>query len=420
MSFTPATRRYRKVDPQLWQDRVWASLTPLAPSGQALLLFLLTCREGHFIPGLILLGLAAAAEILGWTVEATRAALDELIEAGEVLADVRARLIFLRRAVLENQPANPNVVTGWATTWHEVADCDLKEIIRRELEASLRHREPSFMAAFRVACPNRLANGFRNGSGNQDPDTDRELELELEQEPEQDLESGPGVSGAVLAGYPSGQVHHGVTGEGVGAGSGSLSGAGASPGATAFDERTFDDLLDLPPGTSPAPPPTARPVQVVGREVTNDPSGKAQALIDDWNTKVAGKNPIFERVDGKAAEDLLPAISKALAQPGAAEDFQALFDIIPNDDFYFGKNDKGFVAFLAHYVRQSPSGRAAAAEVARKKLARLKQGRAAKPKSKAEQEAAAARKGLKTGTDTPSPTNTNDLHTRLGAGATRS
>jgi hypothetical protein len=152
----------------------------------------------------------------------------------------------------------------------------------------------------------------------------------------------------------------------------------------------------------------------------NDSSGKSQALIDDWNTKVAGKNPIFERVDGKAAEDLLPAISKALAQPGAAEDFQALFDIIPNDDFYFGKNDKGFIAFLAHYVRQSPSARAAAAEVARKKLARLKPGKVVRAKSKAEQEAAEARRlqlGVCPANRTPI---SNNIQDRLNAASTRS
>jgi len=90
---------YRKVDIRLWGDATWRQLSPLRPSGQALMIWLLTCNAGTPLPGVILSGRAAAAEALGWKQADFDAAWAELEAHKLAKADWSARLIYLPGAI---------------------------------------------------------------------------------------------------------------------------------------------------------------------------------------------------------------------------------------------------------------------------------------------------------------------------------
>ncbi len=330
------------------------------------------------IPGVVLLGIAAIAEILGWALEAAKAALDELVSADEVRVDLGARLIFVFRGLDLNPPSNPNTVTSWSRTWHDIPACGLKSTIRGCLEILLQDRGPAFLEAFQKACPdtprnhsgNRFRVGLGKGYGNQDTGTEPKSK---DQEPNQDPEPGTralggpgGLAGSVL------YRDHYLAGEEHGLGSGAGSGLTAPRPDIPL---TFDDIVD--DLDSPLVPAEHRGgAQDPEATVMEAPKELkvARAIIDIWNSKVAPTNPVFEAVDGRQAEVLIPHLMEALKDPLAESEFLDLLEVIPRDPFYAGENPKHFVAFLAHYAKQPSEARKKAVAAARSKLARLSEG----------------------------------------------
>lgn len=380
MSYDSTPQTYRKWNPAIWSDSQFKALSALAPSAQALLLFLCLCREGHMIPGVVLLGIAAVAEILGWAVDAAKAALDELISADEIRVDMGARIIFVFRGLDLNPPSNPNVVTSWSRTWHDIPWCDLKATIRGCLESWLRDRGPSFLEAFQKACPemprnhsgNRFLVGMANGLDNQDPGTgSRNQDHEPNQDPESGLQALAGPGG--LAGDAPCRDQF-LAGEKQGFG------FGAGPGSAMKTSRpgvplTIDDIVDEL--DSPWVPSNTQRAEVESTEnETEAPRELAPALavIEAWNTRVAPTNPIFEPVVGKQAEALLPRLIEVLRDPLAEAEFEDLFKVIPLDPFYAQQNETGFKASLAFYVRLTPEKRKLNVGIARKKLASMTRG----------------------------------------------
>lgn len=406
MSYKHPVRTYRKLDAQFWLDMAVAALGPLAPSAQALLLYLCLCREGHIIPGVVLLGVAAIAEILGWTYDHTKKCMDELVEAGEVLFDQRIRLIFVGRAIEVNAPDNPNVVKGWWRIWADIPDCDLKNTIHGHLECLIRGRGPSFLEAFQEACPgparegfvNRFSNPRLNGMGTQDTGS---MNQEQEKEPGPGSLAWPGLLPCRDTGVP-GQD------QGLGSGPGEV--RQVSP---ADWDRTIDDVLDIPQAPLTLPQPRQAPADQGSSPVgSSDVVEKAWGLVEAWNTKVALPNLDFERVEGRQAENLIPHLVEALKDPLAESEFLDLFEIIPRDPFFARNNPSRFKAFLAHYAKMTPEARKKAVGVARGKLARLMraEGVSPKPKLKSETAAASLRKAQRTAQRENAAAATNNIY----------
>ncbi len=411
MSYDSTPQTYRKWNPAIWSDPLFKNLSGLAPSGQALLLFLCLCREGHMIPGVVLLGIAAVAEILGWAVDAAKAALDELISADEIRVDMGARLIFVFRGLDLNPPSNPNTVTSWSRTWHDIPACGLKSTIRACLETLLQDRGSAFLEAFQKACPdtprnhsrNRFRMGLGKGYGNQDTGTEHRNQ---EQEPNQDPDPGA----MALAG-PGGLAGDAPCRDQFLAGEKQGFGSGSGPGSAMKASRpgvplTIDDIVDeldspwVPSKTQRAEVESTENETEIPRELA-----PAMAVIEAWNTQVAPKNPLFEQVIGKQAEALLPRLMEVLQDPLAASEFEDLFKVIPLDPFYAQENETGFKAFLAYYVKMTPEKRKYVVGIARNKLASMTRG-GGKPshapksaKQAANLRAAQARSGQNTSTD---------------------
>ncbi len=176
------TTIYRRINPRVHGSEDYLSLSS-APSGRALWLFLLSCREMTRIPGVVLAGPMALAESIEWEPEDFDRCLGEILERGMAKMDRRARVLWLTHAHLqdENHPENPNQILGWRTTWDLIPDCALKAEIWTALRdwMLLGGFAASMLEAFDEACPepkhhrsaNGSGNGSRNGSRNQDQDT---------------------------------------------------------------------------------------------------------------------------------------------------------------------------------------------------------------------------------------------------------
>lgn len=177
--------RYRKVAVRTWDDEWFTGLSPIPPCGQGLWLYLLTGRETCTIPGLLRVGEAGLAEILGWPLEAFREAFREVSADGHVVADWRRRIVWVPSALRYNPPESPNVVLSWRLPWGELPECDLKRRIFIELQALVegigKGNKQGFVEALRKA--------LVEPSGLQEQE--QEQEPEEEERPEPSRRSAP-------------------------------------------------------------------------------------------------------------------------------------------------------------------------------------------------------------------------------------
>jgi hypothetical protein len=172
---------YRKIETRTYGDARFRQLSKPQPCGQYLWVWLLSCPATGIIPGLIPMGAAGLAELVGWPLEGFREAFQEVIAQGMIKADFSAPLVFIPKAIKHNLPQSPNVVLGWRAMWDQLTECDLKLEAWQTLKSSLEAYGKAFADAFEKACPKPLAN--------------QEQEQEQEQEKENSSPTPPQEEG---------------------------------------------------------------------------------------------------------------------------------------------------------------------------------------------------------------------------------
>lgn len=120
--------RYRKIDPRIWNDEKFASLSH---EGQRAFLFILT----H--PSMTSLGAFRATKEgieaeLGIDTKGLAKPFQELLSKGLIKYDESCFLVFAPNFLKYNQPENPNVVKGWAGCLDLLPECPLlAEVLQR-------------------------------------------------------------------------------------------------------------------------------------------------------------------------------------------------------------------------------------------------------------------------------------------------
>lgn len=179
--------RYRKIEVRMWGDEKFRALSPMAPSGQSLWVFLLTGPHTGPIPGLFRSGRAALAEELDWEIEDFDKAFREVFQQGMAEADWKAKVVWIPKAIQCNRPESPNVVLSWGGEWDLIPECDLKREAYDALKASIYALGEGFARAFDKA--------FYKPSGKPSGKTCRNQEQEQEQKQETDMSgSAPGAA----------------------------------------------------------------------------------------------------------------------------------------------------------------------------------------------------------------------------------
>jgi hypothetical protein len=211
MSEERTPERYSRITRRMWGDQRFRALSAPTANARDLWVYLLTGSHCSRVPGLFVLGPLAMAERLGWAVEDTRRCFQEIVDQGLALWDPDSLLCWLPNAVKHNEPANPNVVLGWAEEWRGLPECRLLDKARAGIRRTLEAISPAFAAAFdKVAGkPSRRAprkasgKACRKGSGKpsgkgsgkqeQDPDPDQEQEPKI---PPSDVDPAPATQRA--------------------------------------------------------------------------------------------------------------------------------------------------------------------------------------------------------------------------------
>lgn len=182
--------RYRKVEVRIWGDEKFRALSPLPPCGQGLFLFLITGPHTGPVPGLFRVGRAAMAEELGWELEDFDKAFQEASAQGLVVADFKARVMWVPNAIKHNKPESPNVVKSWAAEFDLIPECDLKRKAFQHLSASIHALGEAYGKAFDESFGKAFAKTLAKTMPNQ----------EQEQEQEQD---SPSLRSGEDAGKPA-------------------------------------------------------------------------------------------------------------------------------------------------------------------------------------------------------------------------
>ncbi len=161
--------RYRKVDPRIWND---AKFRSLSDGGKLAFFFLLTHPHMTAIGAMRASVPGLAAEI-GWSYEDFRKAFLEATIKGMAEHDEKASLVWLPNFVRYNPPESPNVVKAWAGALEMLPECSL---LNRVVAGSV-----AFAKGLNKGFVEALPEAFSKGMPYQ--------EQEQEQEQEQDKNS---------------------------------------------------------------------------------------------------------------------------------------------------------------------------------------------------------------------------------------
>lgn len=174
--------RYRKVEVRIWGDEKFRELSPIPPCGQGLFLFLITGPHTGPVPGLFRAGRAAMAEELGWELEAFDQAFQEAFRQGLVMADFKARVMWVPNAIKHNKPESPNVVKSWAVEFDLIPECDLKRHAFQALKASIHALGEAYGKAFDETFGKAISKPLPNPIQKTIPNQEQEQEQEQEQD----------------------------------------------------------------------------------------------------------------------------------------------------------------------------------------------------------------------------------------------
>ncbi len=168
---------YRPVDIRVWDDRKFLALSD---DGRMLWLYLLTSPFAKSIPGVIVAGEAALAEVLGWSPNRLGKGFGELVTNGLGFAR-EGRLIWLKNALKYQPIAGPNALKGMAKIWDDIPG----SVLKREIWEALRDASKSRSKLFRDLFPEPLTQGVtQRGTPTgsiQDQDQDQDQEREREE-----------------------------------------------------------------------------------------------------------------------------------------------------------------------------------------------------------------------------------------------
>lgn len=139
--------RYRKVDPRIWNDEKFRTLSDRSK----LVFFMLLTHPGMTALGAMRATVSGLAEELGWDVEAFRKAFQQALDKGMVEHDQKACLIALPNFVRYNTPESPNVVKAWVGALDLLPECDLKTAVLHRAKQVTEDMQEGFAKAFTEA-----------------------------------------------------------------------------------------------------------------------------------------------------------------------------------------------------------------------------------------------------------------------------
>lgn len=146
--------RFRKVDPRIWNDEKFRSLS----KDGKLVFFMLLTHPNMTALGAMRATISGLAEEVAWPIEDFRKAFADVLSKGMAEHDQAACLIALPKFIKYNQPESPNVVKAWVHSVDMLPECSLKKATIQRAKAFADALPEAFAKAFREAFAKSMAN----------------------------------------------------------------------------------------------------------------------------------------------------------------------------------------------------------------------------------------------------------------------
>ena len=173
--------RYRKIDPRIWNDEKFASLSHEA---QRAFFFILTHPSMTSL-GAFRISAAGMAQELGLTEKGFQEPFHELLSKGIVRYDEKSFLVFAPNFLKYNPPENPNVIKGWAVALDYLPECGLKHEVLLKAKQCASNTDKglkAFVDAFGDIChiaPKGFQEPFPKGMPIQEQEQEQEQEIKV-------------------------------------------------------------------------------------------------------------------------------------------------------------------------------------------------------------------------------------------------
>lgn len=148
--------RYRKVDPRIWNDAKFRSLSDNAK----LVFFMLLTHPGMTALGAMRATVPGLAAEMDWTTEAFREAFMEVIAEGMAEHDEKACFVCLPNFIRYNEPENPNVVKAWVGALDMLPECEQRNLTLARAVAYAKAKSEAFAEALPKAFLEALSKGM--------------------------------------------------------------------------------------------------------------------------------------------------------------------------------------------------------------------------------------------------------------------
>lgn len=178
--------RYRKIDPRIWNDEKFASLSHEA---QRMFFFVLT-HPSMTALGAFRISMSGMAAELGLDEKGFAKPFAELLSKGLVRYDERAFLLFAPNFLKYNPPENPNVIKGWAGAIDLLPECPLLLTVLDRAKASASSTDAGLKAyenaleRVRETLSERYSKPLPKGMPKQEQEQEQEQEEEKKKEKE--------------------------------------------------------------------------------------------------------------------------------------------------------------------------------------------------------------------------------------------
>jgi len=146
--------RYRKIDPRIWNDAKFNTLTDDAK----LAFFMLLTQPSMTALGAMRATLPGLAAEMRWAPEAFAEAFREVSEKGMAEHDENACLVALPNFLKYNPPESPNVIKAWASSVDMLPECSLKTLVLQRCRDFANGMSEGFRKAFAEVFPKTMPN----------------------------------------------------------------------------------------------------------------------------------------------------------------------------------------------------------------------------------------------------------------------
>lgn len=147
--------KYRKVDPRIWND---AKFRTLSDNAKLVVFFLLTHPHMTAVGAMRATPEGLASE-LGWSQKGFREAFQEVCEKGIAKHDDEASFVWLPKFLRYNPPESPNVVKAWSSALEMLPECsmyfELLQAVRGYLKGMPEGFQKALPEAFAKTMPNQ-------------------------------------------------------------------------------------------------------------------------------------------------------------------------------------------------------------------------------------------------------------------------